>query len=286
METLDNKKNKNNSAVKLILGSIIFIIALLAILVGSITYVVNYKIHEIDTDVSPDGKYELILQQVGDPDWPFGSTHARVVLKEGDKIIKKYRFDVHNDGGNISDNSWIVTWYDNSVVWIAYGEEQPDQSYRICFDGTGNVFSKSLDTHYGVKYESGKTVKEEGIETNPVDEEGYPIDDEWQSYKRELSKIASTIDSVSDSEIECCISAKGYPYAVLRQEINENTGEKVEYRLIFNESYSDSSKHEYVLEKYSFSTGSEETPLISIMDFYLIDCATLEVIDEQINTWH
>ena len=56
METLDNKKN--NSAVKLILGSIIFIIALLAILVGSITYVVNYKIHEIDTDVSPDGKYE------------------------------------------------------------------------------------------------------------------------------------------------------------------------------------------------------------------------------------
>lgn len=284
METLDNKKN--NSTVKLILGSIIFIIALLAILVGSITYVVNYKIHEIDTDVSPNEKYELILQQVGDPDWPFGSTHARVVLKEGDKIIKKYRFDVHNDGGNISDNSWIVTWYDNSVVWIAYGEEQPDQSYRICFDGTGTVFSKSLDTHYGVKYESGKTVKEEEIETNPVDEEGYPIDDEWQSYKRELSKIASTIDSVSDSEIECCISAKGYPYAILRQEINENTGEKVEYHLIFNESYSDSSKHEYVLEKYSFSTGSEEAPLISIMDFYLIDCETLEVIDEQINTWH
>ena len=284
METLDNKKN--NSAVKFILGSIIFIIALLAILVGSITYVVNYKIHEIDTDVSPDGKYELILQQVGDPDWPFGSTHARVVLKEGDKIIKKYRFDVHNDGGNISDNSWIVTWYDNSVVWIAYGEEQPDQSYRICFDGTGTVFSKSLDTHYGVKYESGKTVKEEEIETNPVDEEGYPIDDEWQSYKRELSKIASTIDSVSDSEIECCISAKGYPYAILRQEINENTGEKVEYHLIFNESYSDSSKHEYVLEEYIFSSNGEEVPSPTIIDFYLIDCETLEVTDEQINTWH
>lgn len=79
METLENKKK--NSAVKIIFGSIILIIALFTILVGSITYVVNYKIHEIDTDVSPDGKYELILQQVGDPDWPFGSTHARVVLK-------------------------------------------------------------------------------------------------------------------------------------------------------------------------------------------------------------
>lgn len=284
METLDNKKN--SSAVKLILGSIIFIIALLAILVGSITYVVNYKIHEIDTAVSPDGKYELILQQVGDPDWPFGSTHARVVLKEGDKIIKKYRFDVHNDGGNISDNSWVVTWYNNSVVWIIYGEEQPDQSYRICFDGTGTVFSKSLDTHYGVKYESGKNVKEEEIETNPVDEEGYPIDDEWQSYKRELSKIASTIDSVRDSDIECCISAKGYPYAILKQEINETTGEITEYQLIFNESYSDSSKHEYVLEEYIYSSNGEEVPSPTIIDFYLIDCETLEVTDEQINTWH
>lgn len=247
METLDNKKN--NSAVKFILGSIIFIIALLAILVGSITYVVNYKIHEIDTAVSPDKKYELILQQVGDPDWPFGSTHARVVLKEGGKIIKKYRFDVHNDGGNISDNSWIVTWYDNSVMWIAYGEEQPDQSYRICFDGTGTVFSKSLDTHYGVKYESGKTVKEEEIEINPMDEEGYP-------------------------------------YAILKQEINKTTGEITEYQLIFNESYSDSSKHEYVLEEYIFSSNGEEVPSPTIIDFYLIDCETLEVTDEQINTWH
>ena len=46
-------------------------------------YVTQYKIHDIDTAVSPDGTYELILQQVGDQDWPFGSTHARVVLKEG-----------------------------------------------------------------------------------------------------------------------------------------------------------------------------------------------------------
>lgn len=284
METLDNKKN--NSTVKIILGSILLIIAPFAILVGSITYVVNYKIREIDIAVSPDGKYELILQQVGDPDWPFGSTHARVVLKEGDKIIKKYRFDVHNDGANISDNSWIVTWYDSSVVWITYGEEQPDQSYRICFDGTGTIFSKSLDTHYGVKYGLQKAVKEEKIETNPVDEEGYPLDEEWQSYKRELSKIASTIDSVNDSDIECAISAKGYPYAILKQEINEATGEKTEYHLILNESYGDSSKHEYVLEEYIFSSNREEVSSPTIIDFYLIDCETLEVTDEQINTWH
>lgn len=291
------------SMKRIIISIFATLFGILFLLVGSITYVTKYKIHEIDTDMSPDGKYELILQQVGDPDWPFGSTHARVILKEGDKIVKKYRFDVHNDGANISDNSWIVTWYNQSVVWITYGEEQPDQSYRICFDGT--TFSKSLDTHYGVKYEAQKkeernnsnSVAEEGYsakgESYPVaeesysaDEDGYPLDEEWQSYKKELFKIASTIDSVGDFDVKYCISAKGYPYAILKQEINETTGEKTEYHLIFNESYSDSSKHEYVLEEYIFPSNGGEIPSQTIIDFYLIDCETLEVTDEQINTWH
>ena len=38
-----------------------------------ISYTVNYKKTICDTSVSPDGKYELTLQAVGEPDWPFGS---------------------------------------------------------------------------------------------------------------------------------------------------------------------------------------------------------------------
>ena len=38
----------------------------------SISYTVNYKKTTCDTSVSPDGKYELTLQAVGEPDWPFG----------------------------------------------------------------------------------------------------------------------------------------------------------------------------------------------------------------------
>lgn len=59
-----------------------------------------------------------------------------------------------------------------------------------------------------------------------------------------------------------------------------------QYQLIFNESYSDSSKHEYVLEEYIFSSNGKEVPSPTIIVFYLIDCETLEVTDEQINTWH
>ena len=42
------------------------------------------------------GKYELLLQQIGDPEWPFGSTHARLVLKDESGIITKYPFYVLN----------------------------------------------------------------------------------------------------------------------------------------------------------------------------------------------
>ena len=281
MEILE--KIKNNTAAKIVIGCIILIITLFMILAGSIIYITGYKIHDIDSSLSQDGTHELLFQQVGDPDWPFGSTHARVILKDGNKIITKYKFDVHNDGANVSENSWIVDWNDDSVDYVVYGEEQSDQLYRVFFDG--HVISKSLDTHYGVNYEYQATKPEEE-ESNPVDEDGYPLDEEWQSYKNELLAIADTIGTNDETDIKLNISAKGYPYAILTQEINETTGEKEEQHLVYNESYYEESTHEYVLEKYSYTGEGSEVPTQTIIDFYLIDCASLEVIDENTNTWH
>ena len=277
------EKIKNSTVIKIILGGLVIIIALFMILVGGIIYTVKYKIHDIDSKLSPDGTYELILQQVGDPDWPFGSTHARVILKNGNNIITKYKFDVHNDGGNISKGSWSVDWNEDSVECVLYGEEQSDQLYRIFFDGS-NTESRSLDTHYGANYEYQATKPEE--EANPVDEDGYPLDEDWQSYKNELLKIADTIETNDDFDARCNISAKGYPYAVIKREIDETTGEKVEQHLVYNESYYDESKHEYVLEEYNYNSDGIEKGTATIIDFYFIDCKTLEVTDEHINTWH
>ena len=281
MEILE--KIKNNTAAKIVIGCIILIITLFMILAGSIIYITGYKIHDIDSSLSQDGTHELLFQQVGDPDWPFGSTHARVILKDGNKIITKYKFDVHNDGANVSENSWIVDWNDDSVDYVVYGEEQSDQLYRVFFDG--HVISKSLDTHYGANYEYQATKPEEE-ESNPVDEDGYPLDEEWQSYKNELLKIADTIGTNDDFDVECNISAKGNPYAVIMQQIDKTTGEIIEQHLVYNESYYDESRHEYVLEEYHYTKDESVAPTQTIIGFYLIDCATLEVTDEQINTWH
>ena len=77
------------------------------------------------------GKYELLLQQIGDPEWPFGSTHARLVLKDESGIITKYPFYVLNDGCSVHQDSWKVTWTDTYVKVVISGEEQNDDQYIL-----------------------------------------------------------------------------------------------------------------------------------------------------------
>ena len=60
----------------------------------------------------PDKKYEVILQAVGEPEWPFGSASGRLVLKEGEDKISQTDFELHNDGASISSSCWKVTWHE------------------------------------------------------------------------------------------------------------------------------------------------------------------------------
>lgn len=142
---MENAENtKKHTVGKIILGGLILIATLVLIIVCGIIYITRYKIHNIDSKSSPDGLHEIMLQQVGDPDFPFGYTHARIILKNESDTITKYKFDVANDGGNISENAWHVIWQDDYVEIIVVGEEQYDQQYDLYYDGS--VETKQLDT--------------------------------------------------------------------------------------------------------------------------------------------
>ena len=60
-------------------AAVLFAAALL--LLVSFVYVTRYK----NVSVSDDGRYEVLYQSVGEPDWPFGFSHARLVLKRDGK---------------------------------------------------------------------------------------------------------------------------------------------------------------------------------------------------------
>ncbi|MEZ3445059.1 MAG: hypothetical protein K1W30_08010 [Lachnospiraceae bacterium] len=79
---------------KTVLGVIAAVFAIVAIFGGSIVYVSEYRITTIDTSVSPDGAYELVLQAVGEADFPFGSATGRLVLNAGKSKISKTGFEL------------------------------------------------------------------------------------------------------------------------------------------------------------------------------------------------
>ena len=103
-------------------------------LTGSYVYVTKYKITDIDSSVSPDGKYEVLFQSVGDPDWPFGHSHARITLKQDDKTMEQFKLDVANDGGVLHPENWHVSWDDTCVIITISGEEQDDALYTLYYD--------------------------------------------------------------------------------------------------------------------------------------------------------
>ncbi len=121
--------------MKFVLGFVAAIFIIIAVFWGSFVYVSNYKITKADTTVSPDGTYELVLQAVGEADFPFGSASGRLVFYEGKSRMSKADFELFDDGGSIRSSIWEVTWHEDSVEVILSGDEQFDEQIILYFDG-------------------------------------------------------------------------------------------------------------------------------------------------------
>ena len=251
--------------IQIFLGIAAWSWVLIALASGLLLYNINYKTTDIDVSESPDGAYELHFQQIGEPDWPFGSTHARLVLESNGKTVTTCSFDIANDGKNLGPENWETTWGSDHASATIFGEEQSDYRYNLSYNG--------------------KTIPDAQNETPKIDEDSYPTAQDYQAYKREMAAVASYI-GVDGFEMEYKITAKGYPYAVISRETNKTTGQVAELRIILNEQHSELSTREYVLQKHQFEPDGTESASAEIVDFYLVDCATLEVTDEHTTQWH
>ncbi len=133
--------------IKIILIVVGILILLVGILIGSFVYAMRYKIDLIDTSTSPGNVYEVKLQSVGEPYWPFGASPGQLVLMKGNREITKVNFEVSNDGVLLSENDWRTTWFDDRVEVLLSGEEQADVLWVLYFNG--NTKTESLHTKYG-----------------------------------------------------------------------------------------------------------------------------------------
>ena len=93
---------------------------------------------EIETYHSPNGEYQLVFEQMGDPQWPFGPTDVRLTLKNHDgKIIERVSTLIFNDGANASEyNIASVLWNDNEVVVVLKASEMEDKEVSIAYNNS------------------------------------------------------------------------------------------------------------------------------------------------------
>ena len=135
--------NKILKYVVIIVGILVMVLLLP---LGYVRYKTRYEAEQISTSTSPDGDYELVIYSVGEPDFPFGAAHGRLVLKGKEKTVAYRSFEVANDGARFYDSNLETTWYGDRVEVVVSGSEQRDELVTLSFNGqTG---SRCLTTRY------------------------------------------------------------------------------------------------------------------------------------------
>lgn len=127
------RKNK----IILILLSILFVIVIAFI--GTFVLWWNGAFNKFDVrDIVSyeENGYTLTFQQLGEPQWSFGSTDVRLLLKDQQgKILKEYDTSIQDDGANAGErNIASVEWFDDKVIVILCASEMEDREIVIPFE--------------------------------------------------------------------------------------------------------------------------------------------------------
>ncbi len=127
---------RKNNPFSIIL-SVLF--AIIIVFIGIITLWWNGAFNKLDTRniISYENNgFTLTFQQLGDPQWPFGSTDIRLLLKNKQgKILKKYDTSIQDDGANAGEhNIASVEWFSDKVIVILQASEMEDKEIIFSFE--------------------------------------------------------------------------------------------------------------------------------------------------------
>lgn len=111
-------------------------VIMFAVVSAVMGYLTAFKKTEIITSVSEDGRWKLIVYMIGEPEWPFGSTHCQFDLFHDSKRLIKHSFSIRDDGAVARERNFKVIWNMDHVTIIVSGSEQKDELYVLNFDGT------------------------------------------------------------------------------------------------------------------------------------------------------
>lgn len=229
------------------------IITIFSMFLAGCSYVNLYSASDIETKISPDDKYEIIFQNVGLPDFPFGYSHAKIILKEGNKIITKQRFDVANDGVALVPGNWEVTWQQDCVQVVIKGSEQHKILYTFYYDG--GIDCETL-AELGINYNVSVSEKPEIVQETLSLEEQRILDGLIKIY--EMIAADTGVD-----ENDITYTAKCIPKIVISEDSyilydrESRNGKCALYVLYQEDNDGESASEPEIVEMYAYEYDSE-----------------------------
>lgn len=129
------KKHRMGQVAKTVLAVIGGITVVVVLLVAALVYELSYAVSTVDTSTSPDGRYTLELQSVGEPLF-FSSANVRLILKFGRYEVSRVDTSIADDGAQARPSNWQVSWEDTGAEVRLRGSEQSDELVTMGFDGS------------------------------------------------------------------------------------------------------------------------------------------------------
>ena len=120
---------------KYLIGILCVFLCMVLLLIVAFIPEVSLAEKELATYYSEDGTYQLLIYEIGEPEWPFGPATGRLVLSTENNQISKTDVDVFNDGGHTHSEDFDVSWSEDHVTVVVHGSEMPDETYILYFDG-------------------------------------------------------------------------------------------------------------------------------------------------------
>lgn len=132
------------------------------------------------------------------------------------------------------------------------------------------------DTSKESQNQTEESNQEESATSNNVSNENQTTneDDPERVYFEKVYDLLIAQNKLENPCFDYQLNAKGFPYAVV------STNDEYTLSLVFNKYKNNDEDYEIVLEKYITKSSTQ-----SLVDFYLVNTKTLEVIDQQRDHW-
>lgn len=195
-----DKKHRAGHVAKTVLAIIGGIVVVLALLAVALVYELDYAVRTVDTSTSPDGRYTLELQSVGEPMF-FSPAGARLVLKFDRYEVSRMDTQISDDGGQVRPTSWQVSWEDDGVEVRLRGSEQNDELVTMGFDGSVSTGRTTADESLG-------ELPDAETDTSPAPTDGGVTSSEVAQQE------AEEIDAGYKAVYDAALKSQGYGYQV------------------------------------------------------------------------